>query len=309
MGVVVGRAAGTGAAQGRRSMTVDRLLAPALGTRPDATERRALSEMLRPGRPRLTGAGIALTAASAGTAAGVLAVAAVAQDVLAGRAAWPRDLIWLGLAAAGATLRAGAGVAAARLALDGALEVEQHLRSVLLDRLFQNRRLAGAARRRQPRSSRRWSASAGYAERYVPTRFATGSVPLVLLCAVFPMSWVVGVLLLLFAPLPPVNLSIVGMGTAAVARRHADELRHLSGYFLDRLRRPADAAGAGCRGGGAGPGRGKRKSSRGQRLGPLVVGSGQGSPPAGNRAGCHEQESPVRSDMCVRAAGTARNRE
>jgi ATP-binding cassette subfamily C protein CydD len=59
---------------------------------------------------------------------------------------------------------------------------------------------------------------------------------LVLLCAVFPMSWVVGVLLLLCAPLPPVNLSIVGMGTAAVARRHADELRHLSGYFLDRLR-------------------------------------------------------------------------
>jgi ATP-binding cassette subfamily C protein CydD len=33
-----------------------------------------------------------------------------------------------------------------------------------------------------------------------------------------------------------VNLSIIGMGTAAVARRHAAELRHLSGYFLDRLR-------------------------------------------------------------------------
>jgi ATP-binding cassette subfamily C protein CydD len=70
----------------------------------------------------------------------------------------------------------------------------------------------------------------------VPARFAAGSVPLVLLCAVFPMSWVVGVLLLLCAPLPPVNLSVVGMGTAAVARRHADELRYLSGYFLDRLR-------------------------------------------------------------------------
>jgi ATP-binding cassette subfamily C protein CydD len=43
-------------------------------------------------------------------------------------------------------------------------------------------------------------------------------------------------LLVLCAPLPPVNLSIVGMGTAAVARRHGEELRHLSGYFLDRLR-------------------------------------------------------------------------
>ena len=55
----------------------------------------------------------------------LMCVAAVAQDILTGRAAWPRDLIWLGLAAAGAALRAGAGVAAARLALDGALEVGQ----------------------------------------------------------------------------------------------------------------------------------------------------------------------------------------
>jgi ATP-binding cassette subfamily C protein CydD len=58
----------------------------------------------------------------------------------------------------------------------------------------------------------------------------------VLLAAVFPLSWVVGVLLVLCAPLAPVNLSIIGMGTAAVARRHGEELRHLSGYFLDRLR-------------------------------------------------------------------------
>ncbi|MEA2589194.1 MAG: ATP-binding cassette, subfamily bacterial CydD [Actinomycetota bacterium] len=217
-------------------MTVDRLLAPAPGTHPDVTERRALSEMLRPGRRQLTGAGIALTAASAGTAAVYFAVAAVAQDVLAARAAWPRDLVWLGLAAAGGALRAGAGVAAARLAFDGALEVERHLRSVLLDRLFQNRRLAGGSAAQATAILDEVERIGGYAERYVPARFAAGAVPLVLLCAVFPMSWVVGVLLLLCAPLPPVNLSIVGMGTAAVARRHGDELRHLSGYFLDRLR-------------------------------------------------------------------------
>jgi ATP-binding cassette subfamily C protein CydD len=75
-----------------------------------------------------------------------------------------------------------------------------------------------------------------YAERYQPARVAATLVPLVLLAAVFPLSWPVGVLLVLCAPLPAVNLSIVGMGTATVARRHAEELRHLSGYFLDRLR-------------------------------------------------------------------------
>jgi ATP-binding cassette subfamily C protein CydD len=75
-----------------------------------------------------------------------------------------------------------------------------------------------------------------YAERYGPARIAAALVPLVLLAAVFPLSWPVGLVLVLCAPLPPVNLSIVGMGTAAVARRHAEELRHVSGYFLDRLR-------------------------------------------------------------------------
>ncbi len=75
-----------------------------------------------------------------------------------------------------------------------------------------------------------------YADRYQPARLAATLVPLVLLAAVFPLSWPVGVLLVLCLPLPAVNLSIVGMGTAAVARDHAEELRHLSGYFLDRLR-------------------------------------------------------------------------
>jgi len=56
-----------------------------------------------------------------------------------------------------------------------------------------------------------------YAERYQPARVAAAVVPVVLLLAVFPLSWVVGALLVLCAPLAPVNLSIVGMGTAAVA--------------------------------------------------------------------------------------------
>jgi ATP-binding cassette subfamily C protein CydD len=114
--------------------------------------------------------------------------------------------------------------------------VEHQLRAGLLDRL-----LAGAG------SSLGSAAQAtavidevervgAYAERYQPARVAATVVPLVLLAAVFPLSWPVGVLLVLCAPLPPVNLSIVGMGTAAVARRHGEELRHLSGYFLDRLR-------------------------------------------------------------------------
>ena len=212
-------------------MATDRIL-----TSLDATTKRRLSEALVPGRRRLTESGALTAAAAAATAAGFFAVAAIAQDVLAQHAGWARDAVWLLVLAGAAAVRAGASYLAARLAVDGALAVEQQLRAELLDRL-----LAGAG------SSLGSAAQAtavmdevervgAYAERYQPARVAAALVPLVLLVAVFSFSWPVGVLLVLCAPLPPVNLSIVGMGTAAVARRHGEELRHLSGYFLDRLR-------------------------------------------------------------------------
>jgi ATP-binding cassette, subfamily C, bacterial CydD len=217
-------------------VAADRMLAGPSVSSPDATTKRCLSEVLLPGTRRLAASGVLTAAAAAATAAGFFAVAAVAQDVLEGHASSARDAVWLLVLAGAAAVRAGASYLAARVAVDGALAVERQLRERLLDRL-----LGGAG------SSLGSAALAtavmdevervgAYAERYQPARVAAALVPLVLLVAVFPLSWPVGVLLMLCAPLPPVNLSIVGMGTAAVARRHGEELRHLSGYFLDRLR-------------------------------------------------------------------------
>jgi ATP-binding cassette subfamily C protein CydD len=217
-------------------VAVERVLSTPSGSSPDTATRRRLSEALLPGARRLTASGALTAATAAATAAGFFAVAAVAQDVLEAHASWARDAAWLLLLAGAAAVRAGAGYLAAQLAVDGALAVERRLRSALLGRLMDG---AGS-----------WLGSAAqatavmdevervgtYAERYQPARVAATLVPLVLLAAVFPFSWLVGVLLVLCAPLPPLNLSIVGMGTAAVARRHGEELRHLSGYFLDRLR-------------------------------------------------------------------------
>jgi ATP-binding cassette, subfamily C, bacterial CydD len=214
----------------------DRLLASGFVPRPDSAAQACLAEALEPGRTRLAAAGVALTVGCAATAGGFYAVAAVAQDVLEARASSAHDLPWLVLLAVAGVVRSGAGYAGARLAADGALAVVAGLRTRLLARLM------GAA------ATSTESAAAAtaiidevdrvgkYAERYQPARVAAVLVPLVLLAPVFSLNWLVGVLLLLCAPLPPVNLSIVGMGTAAVARKHAEELRHLSGYFLDRLR-------------------------------------------------------------------------
>jgi ATP-binding cassette subfamily C protein CydD len=213
-------------------MTAD----PLLGSPPTADARRRLSEALVPGGRRLTASGAMTAVAAAATVAGFFAVAAVAQDVLDRDASWARDSVWLLILAGAAAVRAGAGHLAARLAVDGAIAVERRLRARLLDRLLAGAGSSLGSAARATAVMDEVERVGAYAERYQPARVAAALVPLVVLAAVFPLSWPVGSVLVLCAPLAPVNLSIVGMGTAAVARRHGEELRHLSGYFLDRLR-------------------------------------------------------------------------
>ena len=217
-------------------MSEDSPFSPALVSPPAADTRRRLTEALQPGRRRLAAAGVLTAAATAATAAGFFAVAAVAQDVLVRHTSWAHDSGWLLVLAGAAAVRAACSYLAARLAVDGALAVEQRLRARLLDRLLGGAGAALGSAAQATAVMDEVERVGSYAERYQPARVAATLVPLVLLAAVFPLNWVVGVVLVLCAPLPPVNLSIIGMGTAAVARRHAAELRHLSGYFLDRLR-------------------------------------------------------------------------
>ena len=202
---------------------------------PDPAKRR-LAEALVPGRRQLTASGALAAVAAAATASGFFAVAAIAQHVLDRHTGWAHLSPWLLLLASAAAARAAASHLAARLALDGALAVEHHLRVRLLDRLLSGAGASLSSAAKATAVMDEVERVGAYAERYQPARVTAGLAPMVLLAAVFPLSWPVGVLLLLCAPLPPVNLSIVGMGTAAVARRHGEELRHLSGYFLDRLR-------------------------------------------------------------------------
>jgi ATP-binding cassette subfamily C protein CydD len=217
-------------------MSTDPLFSPALVSSPAGDSRRRLTEALQPGRRRLAAAGALTAAAAAATATGFFAVAAVAQDVLERHASWAHDSRWLFVLAGAAAVRAACSYLAARLAVDGALAVEQRLRARLLDRLLDGAGSSLGSAAQATAVMDEVQRVGAYAERYQPARVAATLVPLVLLAAVFPLNWLVGVVLVLCAPLPPVNLSIIGMGTAAVARRHAAELRHLSGYFLDRLR-------------------------------------------------------------------------
>jgi len=201
-----------------------------------AAIRRRLAETLKPGRRRLQAAGVLQCVATTANAAGFFAIAAIAQDVLERNANWPRDLRWTLLLLGSATIRAGVSYTGAQLATSAALRIEDGLRVRLLQRLIceSGSSLPGAAQATALMDE--VERIGAYADRYQPARIAATLVPVVLLAAVFPQNWVVGVLLLLCAPLPAVNLSIVGMGAAAVAARHAEELRQLNNYFRDRLR-------------------------------------------------------------------------
>src|ERR1700722_12230507 len=192
-------------------MPADSLLSPALVSAPTVDTKRRLTEALQPGRRPLAASAAMTTAAAVATAAGFLAVAAIAQGVLERNASWAHDSGWLLLLAVAAAAQAAASYLAARLAVDGALAVEQRLRARLLDRLIGGAGSSLGSAAQATAAMDEVERVGTYAERYQPARIAATIVPLVLLVAVFPLNWLVGVLLVLCTPLPAVNLSIIGM--------------------------------------------------------------------------------------------------
>ncbi|BFL82442.1 cysteine/glutathione ABC transporter permease/ATP-binding protein CydD [Shewanella sp. N2AIL] len=72
--------------------------------------------------------------------------------------------------------------------------------------------------------------------RYLPQISLAGFIPILILAAVFPISWAAGLILLLTAPLIPMFMILVGMGAADANRKNFSALARLSGHFMDRLK-------------------------------------------------------------------------
>lgn len=75
-----------------------------------------------------------------------------------------------------------------------------------------------------------------YLVRYQPARWKVLTVPLVILAAVLPLSWVAALVLLIAAPLIPVFMALVGMGAQAASRAQMVEMGSMNAFLLDRLR-------------------------------------------------------------------------
>lgn len=74
-----------------------------------------------------------------------------------------------------------------------------------------------------------------YFSRYVPQQRIAAIVPGLILLAVFPVNWVVGVIFIMTGPLVPVFMALIGVGAAAASRSQFQELAWMGGFYLDRL--------------------------------------------------------------------------
>jgi ATP-binding cassette subfamily C protein CydD len=127
--------------------------------------------------------------------------------------------------------------AANRLAAAGAARVESAVRAQLIDSVIladpsltetTTGMAAAAVADQLPHLGE-------YFRGYARTAFAAGTVPAAILAAVFPSSWVVGLLLLLAMPIVPLNMAVTGFGAAEVSRRQMAQIGELSDQVLERL--------------------------------------------------------------------------
>lgn len=75
-----------------------------------------------------------------------------------------------------------------------------------------------------------------YLVRFQPVRWKVLLVPLAILAAIAPLSWLAAVILLVAAPLIPVFMALVGMGAQAASRAQMVEMGGMNAFLLDRLR-------------------------------------------------------------------------
>ncbi len=148
---------------------------------------------------------------------------------------WPPLLVLAVILA----LRAGAETARGVLAADASARV----RSALVPRLFRHMIDAGPALRNRLGSGalatmliEQIEALDPFYARYLPQMLMVAIIIPAILVAVFLHDWLAGLFLLLAAPLIPLFMILIGMGTEALSRRQQTALARLGGVFLDRLR-------------------------------------------------------------------------
>lgn len=72
--------------------------------------------------------------------------------------------------------------------------------------------------------------------RYVPARMKAVVVPLVIVAAILPFSWIAALALLLTAPVIPLFIALVGMGAQKASEKQLSRMGDINAFLIDRLR-------------------------------------------------------------------------
>ncbi|MCW2670392.1 MAG: thiol reductant exporter, ATP-binding protein CydD [Frankiales bacterium] len=188
------------------------------------------------GKTLFAAAGLADVLAAAGTVLGCWNIATLIVAGIGPRHSGGLDGAVVGVAV-GALVAAIAALSAARLAEAGAVRVETAVRADLLESLLLGDAdeesvtpavAATAVMEQLPQIG-------AYFRGYARTAITTVSVPVVILIAIFPASWVVGLLLLVSMPIVPINMAVTGLGATEASRRQLTQISELSGQVLERL--------------------------------------------------------------------------
>jgi ATP-binding cassette subfamily C protein CydD len=135
-------------------------------------------------------------------------------------------------------LRVGLHYLTEASAADLAVKVKDHLRRLLLEKLF----ALGPAFTLRERSAELTTAAIqgvealdAYFSQYLPQLIMAAIIPLGILVVVFPLDWLSAGVLLLTAPLIPLFLWLIGTAAEGLTRRQWKTLRRMSAHFLDLL--------------------------------------------------------------------------
>jgi ATP-binding cassette, subfamily C, bacterial CydD len=75
----------------------------------------------------------------------------------------------------------------------------------------------------------------GYVAHYLPQKKLALLVPLMIVLIAFSVSWIVGLILVLTAPLIPLFMVMIGRGADRISQRNFRQLSRMSAHFLDTL--------------------------------------------------------------------------
>ena len=119
------------------------------------------------------------------------------------------------------------------------LAIRQSVRAEVLQRIADRGPLWSRRQHSAALGNQVWDqvdALQNYYADYRPQMMLCGTIPLIILLAVLPISWAAALILLITGPLIPLNMAMIGWGAKNLQDQQLTETHRMSRHFLDTLK-------------------------------------------------------------------------